>query len=218
MTTRPSLLPPNSTALERALEQSTARLGDVPAPIKELWNPATCPLELLPWLAWALSADRWETHWSEDQKREAVARAIELQRKKGTPASIEAVLASFDELLTLTEWFEIEPRGEPHTFTVTLPLVLESGETGGFRTSAEFAEAIIRDVIRTKPVRSHFRLLQSIETALAVHVVVAAQTAGFVRLDCFADETAEPVWDTYLTTELGEPIELEGGGFLVAIE
>src|SRR5205085_11795608 len=121
MTISGTLLPPNSTRLERSLEGATARLGDVPAPIKELWNPATCPLELLPWLAWALSTDRWETHWTEAEKRAAVATAIEQQRKKGTPASIDQVLASFDELLKLTEWFEMSPQGEPHPFTVTLP-------------------------------------------------------------------------------------------------
>jgi phage tail P2-like protein len=42
---------------------------------------------LLPWLAWALSDRPLGTDWSEDQKRDAVAKAIDLQRKKGTPAS-----------------------------------------------------------------------------------------------------------------------------------
>lgn len=211
MTIKPSLLPPNSTALERALEQASARLGDVPAPVKDLWNPATCPLELLPWLAWALSADRWEIHWSEAQKREAVARAIELQRKKGTPASLDAVLASFDALLKLTEWFEMQPVGAPHTFTVELPLVMADGTTGGFRTSAEFAEAIIRDVSRTKPLRSHFVLIQSLAAECGVRVIGAGRTAGFHRMDCLADTELEPVWDEYLQTELGEPIVDELG-------
>lgn len=214
MTTKPTLLPSNATPLERALEQSSARLGDVPIPIKELWNPATCPIEFLPWLAWALSADRWETHWSEDQKRAAVAQAIQLQRTKGTPASLDLVLASFDALLTMTEWFELSPPGPAHTFTITLPLLAADGTTGGFRTSAEFTEAIIRDVIRTKPARSHFRLLQSLEASGTVNVVAAGRTAGFTRLDCLADTDAEPIWNTYLTTEDGEPLELEGGGFV----
>jgi P2-related tail formation protein len=50
-----SLLPPNVSGLERALEQASARVGDIPVPIDPLWNPATCPARLLPWLAWALS-------------------------------------------------------------------------------------------------------------------------------------------------------------------
>lgn len=214
MTTKPSLLPPNATALERGLEQATARIEDVPAPVAELWNPATCPLELLPWLAWALSCDRWETHWTEAQKRAEVARAIELQRTKGTPASVEAVLASFDELLTLTEWFEMLPQGEPHTFEINLPLVTEAGVVGGFRTSAEFAEAIIRDVTRTKPVRSHFQLVQRLDAKADVRTLAVGQGAGFLRLDAAADTTIEPQWATYLQTENGEPLRDETGAFL----
>jgi len=214
MTTRRSLLPPNSTALERALEQSTARIGDVPAPIKELWNPATCPIELLPWLGWALSIDRWEIHWSEAQKREAVATAIELQRKKGTRASVEQVLASFDELMTLTEWFEMNPRGDVHTFVVDLPLIQTDGETGGFRTSAEFADAIIRDVARHKPLRSHWKLRQKLVAAAELTVISAARVSGFTRVDCAADVTVEPEWADYLQTETGEPISDENGNFI----
>jgi phage tail P2-like protein len=213
--TTDTLLPHNATPLERALEQSTARLGDIALPIRELWDPATCPLDLLPWLAWALSTDRWETHWSEDQKRDAVANAIERQRKKGTPASIDAVLASFDALLSLTEWFEMQPRGEAHTFDVTLPLLLEDGTTGGFRTSAEFAEAIIRDVTRTKPARSHFRLLQSLEAAGLVDIIGVGRTAGFVRLDTAADTTIETAWHYYLQDNNGEPLQDENGDFII---
>ena len=214
MTTKPSLLPPNSTALERALEQATARVGDVPAPIKELWNAATCPIELLPWLGWALSVDRWETFWSEAQKREAVATAIELQRKKGTPASVEQVLASFDALLKLTEWFEMQPVGVPHTFLVDMPLVTDTGQTGGDRVTAAFAEAIIRDVSRTKPVRSHWKLRQILEAAGELEAISAARVTGFLRSDFAADTTIEPAWATYLQTETGEPITDENGDFI----
>jgi phage tail P2-like protein len=216
MQTRPSILPNNATPLERALEQSTARVADVPTPIQELWNPATCPMELLPWLAWALSADRWDTDWSEDQKRQAVAQAIDLQRKKGTPAALDAVLASFDELLTMTEWHELNPRGVPHTFTITLPLVQKDGGFGGPRAQAAFTDAIIRDVIRTKPARSHFILYQALDAAAEIDVISAGRTAGFVRLDCDADTTIEPEWAGYLQTETGEPLQMADGTFLEA--
>ena len=52
-----SILPPNVTRAERALEGATARLDDVPVPIRSMWNPATCPAFLLPWIAWGLSID-----------------------------------------------------------------------------------------------------------------------------------------------------------------
>lgn len=53
----PSLLPPNATKAERALEGATARLEDVPVDIRAMWDPATCQEFMLPWLGWGLSID-----------------------------------------------------------------------------------------------------------------------------------------------------------------
>lgn len=192
-----------------------ARIADVPAPIGELWDPATCPADLLPWLAWALSADRWESFWTDDQKRATVASAIADQRKKGTPASVSEVLASFDALLTLTEWFDMVPQGAPHTFEVSLPVIDQSGNLGGFRTSAEFAEAIIRDVKRTKPARSHFKLVQYLTSAATVDAIGEGRLAGYIRGDFAADETTGTQdWSATLLAETGEPIQAESGELL----
>ncbi|MFN3944601.1 MAG: phage tail protein I [Allosphingosinicella sp.] len=210
MRTDRSLLPPNARPLERALEAAGARIGAVPIAPEQLWDPMACPIELLPWLAWALSIDRWETSWSEPRKRQAVAVAIELQRHKGTPASIEAVLASFDELLRIVEWFETTPRGAPHTFEVILPI----GGEGGERTTSAFAEAIVRDVIRYKPARSHFRLVQSLRGARGIGAIGAARALGFVRAEATAAHDPDAAWDRYLQTETGEPLRASQGGFL----
>lgn len=89
-----TLLPPNTTPAERALEQSTARIGAVPVSIATLWNPDTCPLNILPWLAWTLSVDNWDSGWSETSKRESLRKAVEIHQIKGTVASIKAALAA----------------------------------------------------------------------------------------------------------------------------
>ena len=86
------LLPPNRTPLEQALDRTTARLGDVPVPIKDLWSPWRCPVALLPWLAWALSVDEWDSAWPEERKREAIAASIELHRYKGSVWSVREAL------------------------------------------------------------------------------------------------------------------------------
>ena len=86
------LLPPNRTPLEKALERTTARLGAVPVPIKDLWNPWRCPAVLLPWLAWALSVDEWDSGWPEERKREAIAASVELHRFKGSVWSVREAL------------------------------------------------------------------------------------------------------------------------------
>ena len=90
-----SLLPPNASALDRAAEEVlTAHLSAIEQPHRALWNPHTCPIDLLPWLAWALSVDEWDSQWSEAQQREAVLTAIELNRKRGTPWAILRALAA----------------------------------------------------------------------------------------------------------------------------
>jgi len=115
-----SLLPPNSTNTERAIECSTARIGEVPVPIRSLWNPATCPAELLPWLAWAFSVDNWSDEWSEAQKRGVIAAAYQVHRRKGTPAALQAALDGLGYEITLTEWFQEAPAADPCTFYATV--------------------------------------------------------------------------------------------------
>ncbi len=97
------LLPPNATELERVLEQSTARLAQAPAPLRELWRPEACPAGLLPWLAWGLSVDEWDPDWPEEVKRGAIAESVELHRRKGTVWAVKAVLDRIGALYDLTE-------------------------------------------------------------------------------------------------------------------
>lgn len=89
------LLPPNATPLERNLVAATARISDVPLKIRESWNPDTCPLELLPWLAWALSVDEWRSDWTEENKRSVIKSAFDVQRRKGTVGSVKTVRDAF---------------------------------------------------------------------------------------------------------------------------
>lgn len=87
-----SLLPPNATALERALEEVTARAAQVAVPVEDLWNPQDCPAAVLPWLAWALSVDVWDASWSEDVKRTVIAESIAIHRRKGTVWAVREAL------------------------------------------------------------------------------------------------------------------------------
>lgn len=99
-----SLLPPSASALERAIEAATARIGDIPVLISRVWNPATCPAELLPWLAWALSVDTWDSSWSERTKRDVIASSYDVHRHKGSVWSIkEAIRAAGFQTPTVLE-------------------------------------------------------------------------------------------------------------------
>lgn len=71
-----SLLPPGSTSLERRLAQTCSGISDLQVPLRDLWNPATCPVSFLPYLARAFSVDRWDEGWTESVKRLVVKDAF----------------------------------------------------------------------------------------------------------------------------------------------
>lgn len=79
-----SLLPSNATQLEQDLELVTLRGTAMPVVMADLWNPDTCPENLLNYLAWSLSIDEWDEAWPEMIKRDICRFAIEVHRYKGT--------------------------------------------------------------------------------------------------------------------------------------
>jgi len=145
-----SLLPPNATAQERALEGTIARLGEIEVPLRGLWSPQTCPARLLPWLAWALSIDFWESDWPEQTKRDVVAGSLELHRHKGTPWAVEqALVLAGIPFARVVEWFDYEGGpGGPYHFKVVIDI---DGET----VSAAEETKLLRYIAATKNVRSH---------------------------------------------------------------
>lgn len=96
MPTVPTLLPNSSSPLERAVSAATGRFAPS-AVAPDLWDAATCPLALLPQLAWALAVDDWDATWGEDRKRTAIANALYIHRHKGTPAAIRRALATVEQ-------------------------------------------------------------------------------------------------------------------------
>lgn len=208
--TVPSLLPPTSTAAERAIEGVLAERFAIPVDIARLWNPLTCPAELLPWLAWGLSVDLWDSEWSEATKRAAIADAIPFQMRKGTPASLRTVLDRSDPLIALVEWFDANPRMDPHTFRLELPLPSESDVP----YDEALVAALLRDIAAVKPVRAHMEAVFTLRLVTETAMAAVAQPLTLIRLDLSADSEIEAEWADYLLTEIGEPILAEDGSFL----
>jgi len=173
-----SLLPPNATPLERATEQVMARLSRIHLPLADLWNPDTCPVPFLPWLAWAVSVDHWQATWPESIKRQLIRSALGVARHKGTVASLRAVIANFGGSMHLVEWWQTDPPGAAHTFELILTL---SGQDGS-PTSAAFVDEVIAAVRRVKPARSHFTFTQGLQAHAQIQLVSAARPAVHRRL------------------------------------
>ncbi|MGN0864364.1 MAG: phage tail protein I [Stenotrophomonas koreensis] len=184
MTDHRSLLPPNATTLERAAEAADAQLLAIPMVHHLLWNLWTCPAEFLPFLAWTVSVDTWDSEWPEHIKRSRIASSFQIQRHKGTAQSITDVVASFGGQVQLREWWQIDPPGQPHTFELLLTI---SGQ-GGQRATAEFINQVMAAVDRAKPVRSHYTFTQGINTDGAIGVIGVARVLTSARLQLAASE------------------------------
>lgn len=183
--TYPSILPPGSTPLEKALEQVAAKLLDIEINIRAVWSPDDCPLELLPWLAWGLSLDNWSTDWPEAIKRERVRRAIAIAKRKGTAESVRTVVASFGGSVAIREWWQMEPKGAPHSFSLVLNL-----DQAGAPATAAFVDQVIAAVNRAKPVRSQFTFTQGLTAQALAGLVVAIRPTIYARLQCMAPAAA----------------------------
>lgn len=98
MTTPATLLPPSSTPLERALDQTAAaRLAALPSVVASLWNADTCPPALLPYLAWAMSVDEWNDGWGVDKKRAVIKESRYIHQHKGTISAIKRALTAIGQ-------------------------------------------------------------------------------------------------------------------------
>lgn len=150
----------------------------LPVPLRSLWNPSTCPVDLLPYLAWALSIDSWSSDWPAGVKRERVRQAIAIQRRKGTSESVRNVVQSFGGAVALREWWQMDPPGDPHTFS----LVLNLSDAAGAIATAEYVDQVIAEVARTKPARSHFTFTQGLSAAGAIGVIGVARPITYARL------------------------------------
>lgn len=121
-----SLLPPGSSALERKLAQACSDITGLDVPLRDLWNPATCPVKFLPYLAWAFSVDRWDESWDESVKRQVVKDAFFIHQHKGTIGAVRRAVQPFGFLIRVIEWWKT---GEaPGTFRLDIG-VQEQGIT-----------------------------------------------------------------------------------------
>lgn len=170
------LLPPNSTALERALATVGAAATDLPVLIRELWDPEACPLELLPWLAWAWSVDAWDDAWSERQKRATIKASIEIHRHKGTVGALQDALDALGLEARIIEWFASTPARAPYTFR--LSVTTESG-----LLDQAVQRRLMAVVAAAKNLRSHLEQIQfAARSPCTVHAATVACVGNEIQL------------------------------------
>jgi len=140
------LLPTGSSALEVAAAKAAAEIERVPVPLRTLWNWRTCPVNLLPYLAWALSVDRWDFAWPEATKRSVIASSFFVHQHKGTISALRRVIEPFGYLVEVKEWWQVNE--EPGTFRLDIG-ILDRGIT------EEVYQEMERLIYDAKPASRH---------------------------------------------------------------
>jgi phage tail P2-like protein len=147
---------------------ATERVGSVPAPLRDLWNPQTCPANLLPWLGWALSMDTWNSAWTEQQKRDAIAASVAVHRIKGTVGALEKALGVLEYAVSV----EDQIAGLPYRFRLNVELAGESLDDTSALDEAE------RIALRVKNVRSYLIGVRSYRRSQLPVTIGAATLMG----------------------------------------
>lgn len=159
-----SLLPLNSTPLERAVEAASSE--DLKVTLRTLYNPDTCPANLLYQLAWAWSVDRWDDTWPEAIKRSVIRSSFYVHAHKGTIGALRRVVEPFGYLIEVIEWFKATPPAVPGTFALKIGV----SEAGISEQTYQELTWLIDDA---KPLTRHLTgLAISLETTGPVHIGV----------------------------------------------
>ncbi|NWC43715.1 phage tail protein I, partial [Pseudomonas tolaasii] len=165
--TAQQLLPGNSTPLERQAAQALAQIQHVPIPLRQLCNADTCPVDLLPYLAWAFSVDRWDSKWTEAAKRAAIRSSHYIHSRKGTIGALRRVVEPLGYLIEVLEWWQTTPLGVPGTFAIKVG-VLDTGIT------EEMYQELTWLIDDARPVTRHLTgLAISLETQGVLNICVA---------------------------------------------
>ncbi|PWC10937.1 phage tail protein I [Brenneria roseae subsp. americana] len=176
-----SLLPPSASDFMRNVVKAFQIINDLPVDLNTLWHADRCPVELLPYLAWALSVDRWDKRWSEQTKRQVIRSAWLVHRQKGTIAALRRVVEPFGYLIRIIEWWQSDET--PGTFR------LDIGVQNNGITDEIFLE-LERLIADAKPVSRHLLGLNiNLDTHGAAYVAVTTYSGDDLTVYPYFPET-----------------------------
>lgn len=164
-------LPPNATHAERSLAEAAGHFNNVPVIVREVWNADTCPADLLPWLARAVSVDVWDPTWTAEQKRAAIKVSLAVHRKKGTIGAVVDALGALGFRAKVQEWFNQIPQAAPYTYR----LILEADQTG---YSLDDVSLLLEVVANAKNLRSHLTKILPITRSRVGSALAAVSIMG----------------------------------------
>lgn len=195
-----SILPPNSSLLERNLaETGSAIEQNSPSVIVQVTRYGEARPEYLPYLAWEVSVDRWSDDWSEATKRKVIQESFYVHKRKGTIASLRRVVEPFGYLLNVVEWFEEVPPAQRGTFKLDIG-VAEQGITEDVYKELE------RLIADTKPLSRHM---------LGLNITLYSQGFIYMGIAAFLGDTTTVYPPSPQPIEISNTPPVHGGTHLI---
>ncbi len=137
-----SLLPANSSPLEKALDLGFGQLLErVTPPFPQLMDPERTPAAFLPYLAADRAVNEWSTTAPEAEKRLTVKLAWPTARQAGTRQALENAAKGLQLSPEVRAWYEQNPKGVPYSFAVRAWTELPYSETIDARLDRRLADA-----------------------------------------------------------------------------
>ena len=142
---------------------TVGRLASIPVPVGDLWNPYTCPVGILPWLAWSLAVSPWDSSWTEGQKRQAIAESVAVHRVKGTIGALKRALEAIGYECVVND-----KTGIPYTFRIAIDVTNGAAVESAYTTAYEIGTKV-------KNARSHL---------LGVDSLISHRTMSVNAVEC----------------------------------
>jgi phage tail P2-like protein len=139
---QPSLLPANSSPLEKAVDLGFGQLLErVTPPFPELMDPTQTPADFLPYLAADRGVSEWSASAADAEKRATVKLAWPTARQAGTRKALENAAKGLQLIPEVWAWYEQSPRGKPYSFSLRAYSELPYSEEIDARLDRRLADA-----------------------------------------------------------------------------
>lgn len=184
---RSSLLPSNSSPLEKALDLGFGKLLDrIMPPFPELMEPSTTPCEFLPYLAVDRGVGEWDADARESEKRLTVSLSWQIQRQAGTEKALSHAVISLGFTPDIRAWYQQRPRGIPYTFDVQAIIgrTWSSGDHNRLirRINAAKSERDEATITIVHETRGGLRVIAATDPGLSVHEDIHSSALLDVKL------------------------------------
>ena len=160
-------------ALDRPL-QEIAKAVDTPAIYRSI---DTLPSIVLDHLAVSWDATVWRDMWPVELKRSVLKTTISEKRKKGTVKAVKDALASISSAASIVEWWQTNPKGTPHTFTIYATQAEIEGTI-----DTEMQEDVIALIDDAKPARSHYDFIIQNKAKGTINATAIVRPVTFIKL------------------------------------